>query len=85
MYDYPCIITFMDTDTEETTNKKISVKCNITLVLDEHNKVAIRTWCCTQQIRSVINQYQAPVNRLVTINAIPSLRKSPRMSPSAAK
>ena len=40
MYDYPCIITKMDTDTAETTKNKDSVKCNITLVLDEH-KVAI--------------------------------------------
>ena len=36
MYDYPWIITKMDTDTVETTN---SVKCNIILVLDEHNRM----------------------------------------------
>ena len=41
MYDYPCIITKMDTDTVVTTKNKDSVKCNIILVLDEHNKVAI--------------------------------------------
>ena len=40
MYDYPWIIMKMDTDIVETTNNKDSVKCNITLVLDEH-KVAI--------------------------------------------
>ena len=41
MCDYPWIITKMDTDTVETTMNKDSVKCNIILVLDEHNKVAI--------------------------------------------
>ena len=41
MYDYPWIITKMDTDIVETTKNKDSVKCNIILVLDEHNKVAI--------------------------------------------
>ena len=40
MYDYPCIITKMDTDKVETTKNKDSVKCNNILVLDEH-KVAI--------------------------------------------
>ena len=31
----------MDTDTVETTKNKNSVLCNIILVLDEHNKMAI--------------------------------------------
>ena len=31
----------MDTETVETTKNKDSVKCNIVLALDEHNKVAI--------------------------------------------
>ena len=41
MYDYPWIITKMDTDTVETTKNKDSVKYNITLVLDQHDRVAI--------------------------------------------
>ena len=41
MYDYPWIITKMDTDIVETTKNKDSVKCNINVVLDEHNRVAI--------------------------------------------
>ena len=32
----------MDTDTVETTKNKNSVQCNIILVLDEHNKMAIK-------------------------------------------
>ena len=31
----------MDTDIVETTKNKDSVKCNIIVVLDEHNRVAI--------------------------------------------
>ena len=41
MYDYPWIITKMDTDMVETRKNKDSVKCNIIVVLDEHNRVAI--------------------------------------------
>ena len=41
MYDYPWIITKMDTDIVETRKNKDSVKCNIIVVLDEHNRVAI--------------------------------------------
>ena len=43
MYDYPWIITKMDTDIVETTKNKDSVKCNIIVVLDEHNRVVINT------------------------------------------
>ena len=35
------IIKKMDTDIVETTKNKDSVKCNIIVVLDEHNRVAI--------------------------------------------
>ena len=42
MYDYPCMYhQKMVTDTVETTKNKDPVKCNITLALDEHNRVAI--------------------------------------------
>ena len=40
MYDYPCIIKKMVTD-RETTKNKDPVNGNITLALDEHNRVAI--------------------------------------------
>ena len=43
MYDYRWIITKMDTNIVETTKNKDSVKCNIIVVLDEHNRVAINT------------------------------------------
>ena len=54
MYDYLWIISKMDTDTVETTKNKDSVKCNIILVLDEHNRVAITGNKCLKYNQSTI-------------------------------